>query len=56
VEKMPAKLSALSDGNRGRRPYHVLVDEDLSFTQWLRRRIDRYLSEKEWSEPRPVDN
>ena len=53
---MPAKLSALSDGNRVRKPYHVLVGEDLSFTEWLRRQIDRYRSEKEWSEPRPVDN
>jgi len=44
---MPKKLNALIDDDRVRRLYHVLVDEDLSFTEWLRRQIDRYLVEKE---------
>ena len=44
---MPKKLNALIDDNRVKRLYHVLVDEDLSFTEWLRRQIDRDLEEKE---------
>lgn len=44
---MPKKLNALIDDDRVKRLYHVLVDEDLSFTEWLRRQIDRYVEEKE---------
>jgi hypothetical protein len=27
--------------------YHVLLDDGISFTEWLRRQIDAYLAEKE---------
>ena len=50
---MPKKLNALIDDNRVKRLYHVLVDEDLSFTEWLRRQIDRYLAEKERQPAKP---
>ena len=41
------RLNAEVDEERRRRLYHVLLDEDLSFTEWLRRQIDAYLAEKE---------
>ena len=50
---MPKKLNALIDDNRVKRLYHVLVDEDLSFTEWLRRQIDRYLEERERQTAKP---
>jgi hypothetical protein len=27
--------------------YHALLDDGISFTEWLRRQIDRYLAEKD---------
>ncbi len=27
--------------------YHVLLDEGITFSEWLRRQIDSYLAEKE---------
>ena len=50
---MPKKLNALIDDDRVKRLYHVLVDEDLSFTEWLRRQIDRYLEERERPTTKP---
>ena len=41
------RLNAEVDEERRRRLYHVLLDDGLSFTEWLRRRIDAYLAEKE---------
>jgi hypothetical protein len=35
------------DKERRLRLYHVLLDDGLSFTEWLRRQIDSYLAEKE---------
>ena len=46
MEKM-VKLIALVEGEKRRRLYHVLLDEDISFAEWLRRQIDAYLKEKE---------
>jgi hypothetical protein len=43
---MPKKLNALIDDDRVKRLYHALVDEDLSFTEWLGRQIGRYLEER----------
>ena len=43
---MPKKLNAMMDDERTKRLYHALVDEDISFTEWLRRAIDWYLDEK----------
>jgi len=42
-----ARLNAEVDEERRRRLYHALLDDDLSFTEWLRRQIDSYLAEKE---------
>jgi len=44
------RLNAEVDEERRRRLYHVLLDDGLSFTEWLRRQIDAYLAEKE---PKP---
>ena len=44
---MAARLNAEIDDGRRRRLYHVLLDERISFTEWLRRQIDAYLAEKE---------
>lgn len=41
------RLNAEVDEERRRRLYHVLLDDGLSFTEWLRRQIDAYLQEKE---------
>lgn len=41
------KLIALVDEEQRKRLYHVLLDEDMSFAEWLRRQIDAYLAEKE---------
>ena len=41
------RLNAEVDEERRRRLYHVLLDDGLSFTEWLRRQIDAYLAEKE---------
>ena len=42
-----ARLNAEVDEERRRRLYHTLLDDDLSFTEWLRRQIDSFLAEKE---------
>ena len=41
------RLNAEVDEDRRRRLYHALLDNGLSFTEWLRRQIDSYLAEKE---------
>ena len=41
------RINAVIDEERKRRLFHVLLDEKLSFTVWLRRQIDAYLKEKE---------
>lgn len=41
------RLNAEVDAERRKRLYHVLLDNGLSFTEWLRRQIDAYLAEKE---------
>jgi hypothetical protein len=41
------KVIALVDEEQRRALYHRLLDEDLSFGEWLRRQIDAYLAEKE---------
>ena len=40
------KLIALVEEEKRRRLYHILLDEDISFAEWLRRQIDAYLQEK----------
>jgi hypothetical protein len=46
MEKM-VKVIALVEEEKRRRLYHVLLDEDISFAEWLRRQIDAYLEAKE---------
>jgi hypothetical protein len=41
------RLNANIDKEQARRLKHALVDEGLSFSEWLRRQIDAYLEEKE---------
>ena len=41
------RLNAEVDEERRRRLYHVLLDDGLSFTEWLRKQIDAYLASKE---------
>jgi len=41
------RLNAEVDKERRLRLYHVLLDDGLSFSEWLRRQIDSYLAEKE---------
>lgn len=40
------KVIALIDEEQRRALYHCLLDENLSFADWLRRSIDAYLAEK----------
>jgi hypothetical protein len=40
------RLNAEVDEERRRCLYHALLDDGLSFTEWLRRQIDAYLAEK----------
>lgn len=41
------KVIALVDEEKRRALYHRLLDENLSFGEWLRRQIDAYLATKE---------
>ena len=41
------RLNAEVDEERRRRLYHALLDDGLSFAEWLRRQIDSYLAERE---------
>ena len=41
------KVIARMDRKKKVRLYHVLLDEGITFSEWLRRNIDAYLSEKE---------
>lgn len=44
---MQIRLNANVEEDQAKRLKHALVDEDVSFSEWLRRQIDQYLSEKE---------
>lgn len=41
------KVIARMDRKKKTRLYHVLLDEGITFSEWLRRQIDTYLAEKE---------
>jgi len=41
------RLLAEIDPELKKRLYRVLLEEDLTFSEWLRRQIDQYLAEKE---------
>lgn len=44
---MLIRLNANVDRERARQLKHALIDEGLSFSEWLRQQIDKYLAEKE---------
>jgi hypothetical protein len=41
------RLNAEVDEETRRKLYHALLDEEISFAEWLRKQIDAYLAEKE---------
>ena len=41
------KVIARMERKKKVRLYHVLLDEGITFSDWLRRQIDAYLAEKE---------
>jgi hypothetical protein len=41
------KVIARMNRKKKLRLYHVLLDEGITFSEWLRRQIDAYLQEKE---------
>ena len=41
------RINAVIDEERKLRLFHALLDDGVSFTEWLRRQIDSYLAEKE---------
>ena len=44
---MQIRLNANVEEEQAKRLKHALVDEGISFSEWLRRQIDQYLAEKE---------
>ncbi|MBW6504600.1 antitoxin [bacterium] len=44
------RVNVLIGKEQRRRLFHVLLDDGISFSEWIRRQIDRYLAEKE---PKP---
>jgi len=43
MKKKMVKVIALIEEEKRRELYHRLLDEDISFAEWLRRQIDIYL-------------
>ena len=41
------RVNAMIDEEKQRRLYHILVDERVTFSDWLRRQIDQYIEAKE---------
>jgi uncharacterized protein YrzB (UPF0473 family) len=39
------KVIALVDEDQKRKLYHILLDEDRSFAEWLREQVDLYVKE-----------
>ena len=46
-EDVQIRLNANVEEEQAKRLKHALVDEDISFSEWLRHSIDAYLAEKE---------
>ena len=40
------RVNAMIDEEKQRRLYHLLVDERITFSEWLRRQIDQYIEAK----------
>jgi hypothetical protein len=47
-----ARLNAEVDKATRRALYHALLDDGLSFAEWMRRQIDAYLSERRKRDPK----
>lgn len=41
------RVNAMIDEEKQRQLYHLLVDERITFSEWLRRQIDRYIEAKD---------
>ena len=41
------RVNVLIGKEQRRKLFHVLLDEGVSFSEWTRRQIDQYLTEKE---------
>ena len=48
-----ARLNAEVDEATRRALYHALLDDGLSFSEWMRRQIDAYLAERRTKPTRP---
>jgi hypothetical protein len=46
-EGAKVRINSVVDGDLLRRLRHVLLDERIGFSAWLRRQIESYLAEKE---------
>lgn len=40
------RVNVLLGREQRRRLFHVLLDEGVSFSEWVRQQVDRYLAEK----------
>ena len=40
------RVNAMIDEEKQRQLYHLLVDERITFSEWLRRQIDEYIEAK----------
>jgi hypothetical protein len=40
------RVNAMIEEEKQRQLYHLLVDERITFSEWLRRQIDAYIEEK----------
>lgn len=45
--KDEVKVIAKMDRKKKVRLFHILLDEGITFSEWLRRQIDAYIQEKE---------
>ena len=41
------RVNAMIDEEKQRQLYHLLVDERITFSEWLRRQIDAYIEAKD---------
>ena len=41
------RVNAMIDEEKQRRLYHLLVDQRVTFSEWLRRQIDQYIEANE---------
>jgi len=41
------RVNAMIDEEKQRQLYHLLIDERIAFSEWLRRQIDQYIEARE---------